>query len=217
MVASMKLTRLPTVSFLALAAASCATQPPAPTASDVQRVLDQAYVTATPEQKRRSVQDEPQAICSRQAAGQQLRGAEVQKVVEASRGSIKYPDSGKLMGDWKVGQRLALDGYGMRLLPRGGGDVTPNRPNGANCYACHQLDPKEVNAGNLGASLTGFGTARGNAPDVQKYVYEKVYNAWAFFPCSTMPRMGANGFLTPEQIADVVAFVLDPESPVNKR
>ena len=211
----MTIIRIATVSLLVLAAASCATPPAPPTAADLQRVLDQAYPTATPEQKRRSVQDEAQAICSK-PAGQQLAPEEAEKVIALSRASIKYPASGKLVGDWKAGERLALDGYGMRLLPRGGGDVTPNRPNGANCYACHQLDPKEVNAGNLGATLTRFGAVRGNGPDVQKYVYEKVYNAWAFFPCSTMPRMGANGFLTPEQIAHVVAFVLDPGSPVNK-
>ena len=200
----------------ALAAASCATRPPAPTAQNLQRALDQAYARATAEQRARSVQDEAQALCSK-LAGEPLAPEAAQKVIALSRASIRYPASGKLMGEWQTGQRLALDGYGMRLLPGGGGDVTPGRANGANCYACHQLDPQELNAGNLGASLARFGTARGNGPDVQKYVYEKVYNAWSFFPCSTMPRLGANGYLTPEQIADVVAFVLDPGSPVNAK
>jgi len=31
-----------------------------------------------------------------------------------------------------------------------------------------------------------------------------------------MPRFGHNGWLTPEQVADLVAFLLDAESPVNK-
>ena len=31
-----------------------------------------------------------------------------------------------------------------------------------------------------------------------------------------MPRMGANKFLTIEQIKDLVAYVMSPESPVNK-
>jgi hypothetical protein len=31
-----------------------------------------------------------------------------------------------------------------------------------------------------------------------------------------MPRMGASGFLTIDQIKDLVAFVMSPESPVNK-
>jgi sulfur-oxidizing protein SoxX len=32
-----------------------------------------------------------------------------------------------------------------------------------------------------------------------------------------MPRLGAHGFLTPEQIADVVAYLVDPQSPVNRK
>jgi sulfur-oxidizing protein SoxX len=31
-----------------------------------------------------------------------------------------------------------------------------------------------------------------------------------------MPRFGANGFLTQEQIADVMAYVMHPQSPVNQ-
>ena len=31
-----------------------------------------------------------------------------------------------------------------------------------------------------------------------------------------MPRFGHNGILTEEQIKDVVALLLDPQSPVNK-
>jgi sulfur-oxidizing protein SoxX len=32
-----------------------------------------------------------------------------------------------------------------------------------------------------------------------------------------MPRLGHNGFLTPEQIAHVVAYLVDPQSPVNRK
>jgi sulfur-oxidizing protein SoxX len=31
-----------------------------------------------------------------------------------------------------------------------------------------------------------------------------------------MPRFGANGVLSEQQIKDLVAFLFDPESPVNK-
>jgi hypothetical protein len=31
-----------------------------------------------------------------------------------------------------------------------------------------------------------------------------------------MPRLGANGFLTIGQIRDLVAYVMSPESPVNR-
>lgn len=191
-------------------------QPPGVASDRLDSILAGAYPDASAEQKRRSVQDDAQKICSK-AVAQALKPEDAVKVIENSRASIKYPASGKLMGNWKAGEKLAQDGYGLRLLPGGGGDVTPRRANGANCYACHALDSKEVNAGNLGVSLAGFGLARGNTPEVQKYAYEKIYNSWTYLPCSPMPRMGANGFLTPEQIAHVVAYLLDPESPVNKK
>ena len=49
-----------------------------------------------------------------------------------------------------------------------------------------------------------------------KAVYERIYNPQAAIPCGNMPRLGAAKFLTIEQIKDLVAFVMSPESPVNK-
>jgi sulfur-oxidizing protein SoxX len=51
---------------------------------------------------------------------------------------------------------------------------------------------------------------------MQKYVYGKIYNAKAFNPCSNMPRFGHSGTLTEKQIKDLVALLLDPNSPVNQ-
>jgi len=51
---------------------------------------------------------------------------------------------------------------------------------------------------------------------MQKYVYGKIYNAKAYTLCSNMPRFGATGTLTEQQIKDLVAYVLDPGSPNNK-
>ena len=51
---------------------------------------------------------------------------------------------------------------------------------------------------------------------MQKYVYGKIYNAKAYSLCSQMPRFGSSGTLTEQQIKDVTAYVLDPNSPVNK-
>jgi sulfur-oxidizing protein SoxX len=45
--------------------------------------------------------------------------------------------------------------------------------------------------------------------------YGVIYNAHAYFPCTNMPRMGANNLLSNQQIADVMAYLFDPESPVN--
>jgi sulfur-oxidizing protein SoxX len=52
---------------------------------------------------------------------------------------------------------------------------------------------------------------------VLRYTYDKIYNAWGSFPCSNMPRLGARGYLTPEQITHVVAYLTDPQSPVNRK
>ena len=52
---------------------------------------------------------------------------------------------------------------------------------------------------------------------VQRYTYEVIYNSWAYFPCTVMYRFGAQGLLTPEEIADVVAYLLDPESDFNTK
>ena len=61
-----------------------------------------------------------------------------------------------------------------------------------------------------------YGKARKYAEAEIKAVYERIYNPQAAIPCANMPRMGANKFLTIEQIKDLVAYVMSPESPVNK-
>jgi sulfur-oxidizing protein SoxX len=89
-------------------------------------------------------------------------------------------------------------------------------PAGGSCYNCHQLSPQEASYGTLGPSLLRFGATRGNGPEMQRYVYGKIYNAKAYNLCSQMPRLGHSGTLTPEQIKDLVGLLLDPASPVNK-
>ena len=161
----------------------------------------------------RAQQDAEQKICSRKP-GEKLTAEEAARIVQAARATIRYPASGKLAGDWKVGERLVGNGAGLRVR---GGRVEKVKENGALCINCHALDPREVNAGNLGPALTGYGAQRGNSDAVIKYTYEKIYNAWAYLPCSNMPRLGASQFLTPEQIAHVVAYLVDPQSPVNRK
>jgi sulfur-oxidizing protein SoxX len=90
-------------------------------------------------------------------------------------------------------------------------------PNGANCYACHQITKSEISFGNIGPSLAQYGKLRGGpTPENLKYTWTKVYNSHSVNACSVMPRYGAAGILTEQQIADVVALLLDNESPVNK-
>ena len=50
----------------------------------------------------------------------------------------------------------------------------------------------------------------------EQSVYDKIYNSQSVVACSNMPRFGPSKFLTPEQINDAVAYVMSPESPVNK-
>jgi L-cysteine S-thiosulfotransferase len=197
-----------------LAAAACTSYPDQATTRQLgEKMVAEAYPGMPPTLVKRSVQDKAQQICSR-VGDATLSQQDAAEVAQASRTEIKYPASGKLVGDWKIGARLVLDGGGMRVR---GGRVEKVKENGALCVNCHALDPKEVNAGNLGPSLTGFGSQRGNSEATIKYAYEKIYDAWAYFPCSNMPRLGHGGFLTPEQITHVVAYLVDPQSPVNKK
>jgi sulfur-oxidizing protein SoxX len=125
---------------------------------------------------------------------------------------IRLPADGKFTGDWKRGEMIAQSGYGLRFT-----DTETKRPRGGNCYACHELSPDEVSFGTLGVSLKGFGRTHKFDPAYARLVYEKIFNSQAIIACSNMPRFGANGILTVEQIKDVVAFLMDPDSPVNKR
>ena len=107
-----------------------------------------------------------------------------------------------------------MSGFGFRVGHRT--DDHSNRQPGGNCYACHQLDPKEIAFGTLGPSLTGYGKMRGTSEAILNYTYEVIYAAHTHFPCTHMPRFGANGVLSEQQIADVMAYLLDPWSPVNQ-
>lgn len=133
------------------------------------------------------------------------------KIQDREKATIKYPADGKLLGDWKKGEALAQNGYGLRFT-----DYPPARPTGGNCYACHQLTKEEVSYGTIGPSLLGYGKNRKFGEAETKLTYEKIYNGHAAFPCSLMPRFGSNGILTIEQIKDLTALIMGPESPVNK-
>ena len=154
-------------------------------------------------------QDEPQALCSRDD-GKPLAKEVLEKIEKAQFALIKYPADNKLMGDWRAGERIAQSGAGKQF------NDDPARPNGANCYACHQIAPQEISFGTIGPSLLGFGKLRGTSEAIQKYTYGKIYNAQAYNACSNMPRFGHSDILTEQQMRDVTALLLDPASPVNK-
>jgi sulfur-oxidizing protein SoxX len=155
-------------------------------------------------------QDEVQKLCSQYHGDNPLPKDVAERLEKAQLATIKYPADGKYMGDWKGGERIAQTGVGMQYSD------DPKNPAGGNCYACHQLSKAEVSYGTIGPSLYNFGKLRGFTSDMQKYAYGKVYNPEAFSACSSMPRFGHQHILTEKQIQDVVALLMDPESPVNK-
>jgi sulfur-oxidizing protein SoxX len=161
--------------------------------------------------KDRLVQDEIQRLCSL-GKGQTLDPKTAAKVSELATAAIKYPEGGVKLGDWKKGRDLAWSGFGFRTAhnPDDHGKQAP----GANCYNCHQLATDRT-GGTIGPALTSYGKLRGSSEEILKYTYDVIYNAHAYFPCTNMPRMGARSILTAEQIADVMAYLIDPASPVN--
>jgi sulfur-oxidizing protein SoxX len=154
-------------------------------------------------------QDSLQRLCSSYGANPIPKDVAAQ-IEKEQLATIKYPADGKFLGDWKSGERIAQSGQGGQY------NDDPKRPSGANCYACHQLTKEEVSYGTIGPSLYHFAKLRGYGPDIQKYAWNKVYNSHAFAACSSMPRFGHRGILTEQQIKDVVALLMDPNSPVNK-
>ena len=154
-------------------------------------------------------QDEMQATCSKYAPEHAVPKDVAEKIEKSQLALIKYPQ-GSLLGDWKAGERIAQTGVGMQYSD------DPATPSGGNCYACHQLAKAELSYGTIGPPLYNFGKLRGFTPEMQRYAYGKVYNPDAFAACSNMPRFGYKHILTEQQIKDVVALLMDPESPVNK-
>ena len=154
------------------------------------------------------VEDGVQAICNRTDDKPPKEIA--QRLEQDQLAGIRWPADGKLVGDWKSGERIAQNGRGMAWSNPAGA------PGGGSCYNCHRIGPQETSFGTVGPSLFQFGKIRGNGPDVQRYVYGKIYNAKAYSLCSQMPRFGHVGALSEQQIRDLVALLLDPASPVNR-
>ncbi len=146
--------------------------------------------------------------------------AEVARRVEAEAlASIKPPSSGKYIGDWREGEKLAQSGRGMTWSDAS----TATSANGGNCYNCHQIGKAEISYGTLGPSLYNYGKLRGvkdpadaaSSPMLQ-YTWAKLWNSKAFAACSNMPRFGHAKLLDETQLQHIMALLLDPKSPVNE-
>jgi len=178
-----------------------------PTPQDVQKLMQRDFHARGQAGMDRVVQDDLQRLCTESRDNPPAGAA---KAIEADQmKTIVFPE-GSLIGDWKRGEAIAQNGRGLQWTDK------PGDAAGGSCYNCHQLSPREPSFGTLGPSLQRFGRIRGSGPEVQKYVYGKIYNAKAYNACSQMPRLGHSGTLTSEQIKDLVGLLLDPASPVNQ-
>ncbi len=137
------------------------------------------------------------------------------KLQKAQYAMVKYPADGKLLGDWKAGEKTAQRGraFTWRDKPT---RTSRGETNGGGCYNCHQIGPDTTSFGTIGPSLYNFGKLRGYGIEVQRYAYAKIYNAKAYNVCTQMPRFGHIGALSQAQIKDLVALLMDPNSPVNR-
>ncbi len=141
-----------------------------------------------------------------------------ERVMAQARADVKWPPGGRYLGRWQDGEKLAQSGRGMTWTDA---SADPSG-NGGSCYNCHQLDPKEIAYGTIGPSLAHYGRNRGvadpyaaTAKPILEYTWMKIYNGKTYNACSNMPRFGHAGLLNAQQLADVMAYLLDPKSPVN--
>jgi L-cysteine S-thiosulfotransferase len=181
--------------------------PPADEAK-VQAVITRMFAAAPPEWQARTVLDDTQRDCT---AAHSQPSAEAARAIEAREtAKLVFPADGSLIGDWKKGYEIANNGRGGQFSD------PPGTVAGGNCFACHQLDPKELSYGTIGPSLTGYGRGRFGNVEAVKAAYAKIYDSQSVVACSNMPRFGVMKVLSEEQIKDVLGYLLDPASPVNK-
>lgn len=176
------------------------------------KAAKESFPYATPEEfKLRVENDFTLKTCN--ATLDQPNAQQTEAIMKFEKARIKYPADGKLLGDWHRGEEWAKGTTGGRI---GFADADPtNKPNGSNCFACHVMIPG-FPGGNMGPSLIGYGK-RGQSPAMVKFTYDHVYDSKSIVPCTIMPRYGGEGhLLTPEQVADIVALLTDPQSPVNQ-
>lgn len=222
------------VTALLLLIAGCATMQPGPTAADTSREVDslarrfpvgakaptdaeivavlKASFKDSPSAKLDRLDQTPlQMACTEASRSGKPLDEKVRETLQAAAlASVKYPADGKYLGDWKKGEAIAQNGRGLQFSDKVG-DVA-----GGNCYACHQIDKKEIAFGNIGPVLTNYGKLRGQTEPIIKYTWARIWNSHSFNACANMPRFGDAGILTEAQIKDVMALLLDPESPVNQ-
>jgi sulfur-oxidizing protein SoxX len=198
----------------ALLLAGCASTPDTDTA--FKTMMKESFTSKGIAKVDRLDQDQGQAACSSDTPPSQ---AVADKIQADALYTVKWPTGGHYIGDWKAGEKLAQSGRGMTWSDKSTDPAT----NGGNCYNCHQIDKKEISYGTIGPSLWNYGKTRGvtdpsspTAAPIVQYTWVKLWNSKAYAACSNMPRFGHNKLLNEKQIADIMALLLDPKSPVNQ-
>jgi len=160
--------------------------------------------------------DASNQACS-EAAGKPLDEKLAKAIEEANLQTVKFPSDGKFIGNWSEGEKIAQNGRGLTWSDK------PGEANGGSCYNCHQISKAELSFGSIGPSLYNYGKLRGvsdptaaASKPIVEYTWGKLWNAKAYNACSDMPRFGHGAILGEEQIRDLLALLLDPQSPVNK-
>lgn len=176
--------------------------------ADFKAMMDSSFKTTGIASKHRMYQLDFQKECS---SGKEPSKKVLQAIEAEQLKTIRYPADGKYFGNWKEGEKIALSGRGLTWT-----DKTPH-DNGGGCYNCHQMSSKEISFGTIGPSLLEWAKIRGSGEDNVKYTWGKIYNAKAFNGCSNMPRNGDAEILTEQQMKHLMAYLFDPESPVNKK
>ena len=211
------MTHTPRIALAAatLLLASCASTP-APAELDrlTQEMMKASFREQGIAKLDRLQQDLGQSACSSDKPPSE---AVAKQIEAAALASIKWPEGGRYLGDWRAGETLAQNGRGMTWTD------APGAPSGGNCYNCHQISKTEISYGTIGPSLYNYGKLRGvsnvAAPEsaaIVQYTWGKIYNSKAYNACSGMPRFGHAGVLTEVQMRDLMALLLDPASPVNQ-
>ncbi|MEO7854005.1 MAG: sulfur oxidation c-type cytochrome SoxX [Rubrivivax sp.] len=194
----------------------------APTGPDYDAMLTKMMATSFHDEGIAKVdrlqQDASNAECSK-SHGAPLPEARAKAIERANLATVKFPADGKLLGDWREGEKLAQNGRGMTWTDKSAAAGS----NGGSCYNCHQISPAEISFGTIGPSLLHYGKIRGVADPaspaskpIVDYTWGKIYNAKAYNACSDMPRFGHAGLLDEAQMKNLMALLLDPKSPVNQ-
>lgn len=177
----------------------------------VQAVMERSFREQGIAKLDRIQQDEFQALCSDEKFRDSPEGKKKAETLQAAAlAAIKPPSDGKYLGNWAEGEKIAQSGRGATWTD------SIKTVNGGGCYNCHQISKQEISYGTIGPSLLAYGKTRGNSDVILTYTWNRINNSKAYNACSNMPRMQHFNLLTEQQIKDVMALLLDPESPVNK-